>query len=112
MKTNGSLLRWTCPRNVPQIFERIGQKNASFIFGDGNIPLQPSVKLDEISEEGQGRPLAAEVVEGEPEVVDRHRRDRALHETWVICTRRAGKLYKARSRLAGWLGGIEAKFCK
>ena len=23
--------------------------------------------------------------------------------TWGICTRRAGKLYKARSRLAGWL---------
>ena len=39
--------------------------------------------------------------------------------TWGICTRRAGKLYSARSRLAGWLAGrpdvlgcIEAKFCK
>ena len=25
-------------------------------------------------------------------------------QTWAICTRRAGKLYKTRSRLAGWLG--------
>ena len=26
-----------------------------------------------------------------------------LNATWGICTRRAGKVYKARSRLAGWL---------